>query len=189
MYGTYAYSNGTKVLGILVPLFLTFSLVLVCVGIGLPYWIILGETTYGIFQVCNATMFTQCYLSTTYFSDNANNSLSFWFTMIAFAVFGAVFMLVSEVCVFIYPCFKVITTRKIIVGVVLVVFLILGSFLILAVNGLMIGVAIESALTKTTSGQAFNYVGWAFWVSGSGGLLAFITSIMFIIHLYLAVYY
>jgi hypothetical protein len=63
------------------------------------------------------------------------------------------------------------------------------AFFILAVNGLMIGAAVESALTKTTSGQAFNYVGWTFYLCGCGGILALITAILFIIHLYLAVYY
>ena len=53
----------------------------------------------------------------------------------------------------------------------------------------MIGAAVESALTKTTSGQAFNYVGWTFYLCGCGGILALITAILFIIHLYLAVYY
>lgn len=189
MYGTYSYSNGSKVLGILVPLFLTISLVCVCVSIGLPYWITFGSTNYGLFQICNSTMFTQCFTSTSYLSDNANNSLTFWYTMISLACFGALFMLVSEICVFIYPCYKVIHTRKIVVGVVLVVCLILGSFFILAVNGLMIGVAVQSALTKTSAGQAMNYVGWTFYLCGVGGLLALITSIMFIVHLYLAVYY
>lgn len=189
MYGTYAYSNGSKVLGILVPLFLTVSLVCVCIGIGLPYWIILGDTKYGLFQICNSTMFTQCFTSITYLSNNTNNSLTFWYTMITLAVVGALFIFVSEICVFIYPCYKVIHTRKVVVGVVLVVFLILGAFFILAVNGLMIGAAVESALTKTTSGQAFNYVGWTFYLCGCGGILALITAILFIIHLYLAVYY
>jgi hypothetical protein len=47
--------------------------------------------------------------------------------MITFAVVGALFMFVSEICVFIYPCYKVIHTKKVVVGVVLVVFLILGG--------------------------------------------------------------
>ncbi|CAC5388178.1 unnamed protein product [Mytilus coruscus] len=189
MYGTYAYSNGAKVLGILVPLFLTIALVMICVGIGLPYWIILGETNYGLFQVCNSTMFTQCFTSVSYFSNYSNNSLTFWYTMIFLACFGALFMLISEICVFIYPCYKVITKQKIIVGVVLVIFLLLGSFFILSVNGLMIGVAVESALTKTTASQAFNFVGWTFYLCGVGGIISLVTSIMFIIHLYLAVYH
>ena len=65
----------------------------------------------------------------------------------------------------------------------------IAAFFILSVNGLMVGVAVESALSKTTSSQAFNYVGWTFYVCGVGGILALITSILFIIHLYLAVYY
>ena len=47
--------------------------------------------------------------------------------MITFAVVGALFMFVSEICVFIYPCYKVIHTKKVVVGVVLVVCLILGG--------------------------------------------------------------
>jgi len=68
-------------------------------------------------------------------------------------------------------------------------FCLVAAFFVLAVNGLMIGAAVESALTKTTAGQAFNYVGWTFYLCGCGGILALVTAILFIIHLYLAVYY
>jgi hypothetical protein len=80
MYGTYTYSNGSKVLGIIVPFFLTVSLVCVCIGIGLPYWIMLGETKYGLFQICNSTMFTQCVASLTYLSDNINNRKFYYYS-------------------------------------------------------------------------------------------------------------
>lgn len=64
MFGTQKISTGAQVLGMLSPLFLTISLVLILVGIGLPYWLIYGGTSYGIFQIC-ASSVTSCSFSIT----------------------------------------------------------------------------------------------------------------------------
>lgn len=64
MFGTQKVSTGAQVLGMLSPLFLTISLVLIMVGIGLPYWLIYGGTSYGIFQIC-ASSVTSCSFSIT----------------------------------------------------------------------------------------------------------------------------
>lgn len=64
MFGTQKISTGAQVLGMLSPLFLTISLVLIMVGIGLPYWLIYGGTSYGIFQIC-ASSVTSCSFSIT----------------------------------------------------------------------------------------------------------------------------
>ena len=80
MFGTYDVSPGAQVLGMLSPLFLTISLVLIMVGIGLPYWIIFGSTSYGIFQICSSSV-TSCSFSITYLQTSYPDSKYFVYSV------------------------------------------------------------------------------------------------------------
>ncbi|XP_062617458.1 uncharacterized protein LOC134279122 [Saccostrea cucullata] len=189
MFGTYDVPPGAQVLGMLCPLFLTISLVLILVGIGLPYWLIFGGTSYGIFQICTSSV-TSCSFSVTELSSSHPDSVTFWNIMISLAVFGGLFMFLSEILIFIYPCKKVISHSKLGIGAVACFFCIVGATLILAVVGLMIGAASVSVTDVThVSLATTDYLGWCLYVSGSGAILALFTGILFAIHLFLACYY
>nr|XP_022300984.1 uncharacterized protein LOC111109190 [Crassostrea virginica] len=189
MFGTYDVSPGAQVLGMLSPLFLTISLVLIMVGIGLPYWIIFGSTSYGIFQICSSSV-TSCSFSITYLQTSYPDSVSLWNIMISLAVIGAFFVFMSELLIFIYPCKKVINHTKLGIGAVASFFCIVGASLILSVVGLMIAAASVSVTDVThVSLATTDYLGWSLYVSGSGAILAIFTGILFSIHLFLACYY
>lgn len=189
MFGTQKISMGAQVLGMLSPLFLTISLVLIMVGIGLPYWLIYGGTSYGIFQIC-ASSVTSCSFSITELGTSHPDSVLHWNIMISMAVIGGFFLFMSEILIFIYPCKKEINHCKLGLGAVSCFFCFIGALLILAVVGMMIGTASVSVTDVTTVSLATtDYLGWSLYVSFSGAIFAVFTGFLFSIHLFLACYY
>ncbi|XP_048728176.2 uncharacterized protein LOC125646080 [Ostrea edulis] len=189
MFGTYDIPTSAQVLGMLAPLFQTVAMVMILVGIGLPYWLIFGGTSYGIFQICTSSV-TSCSFSITKLTTSHPDSVTYWKIMISLAIVGALFMFLSEIMIFIYPCKKVISHGKLAVGGVACFFCILGATLTLAVVGLMIGAASVSVTDVThVSLATADYLGWGLYVSGSGAILALFTGILFSIHLFIACYY
>lgn len=189
MFGTYKLTTGAQVLGMLSPLFLTISLVLVLVGIGLPYWLIYGGTSYGIFQIC-ASSVTSCSFSVIELETSHPDSVIHWNIMISMAVIGGFFLFLSELLIFIYPCKKEINHCKLGLGAVSCFFCFIGALLILAVVGMMIGTASVSVTDVTSVSLATtDYLGWSLYISFSGALFAIFTGFLFSIHLFLACYY
>ncbi|XP_060551677.1 uncharacterized protein LOC132713207 [Ruditapes philippinarum] len=167
-----------------VALILTIiGLLLTIIGVCMPFWTSITDFAHsGVFQACIWT-FKSC--SSTQDLELVYKEANFMHLLWGLTLPGMFFLLLSIVLMAAYPIHKTVDYCKIAIGIFVLVFLGIGVILILIALIVYVDFSVWNGLNIK---DAFDIIGWAWYLTLVGLIILVAGFICFILHMFFMMY-
>lgn len=163
-------SRCLRATNLLIGILLTISMLVSVIGTTTPYWFDTGTLNVGLFQSCTKT--STCDSVSTFTNSASASTPNTWMIVTVLNISGCCVLLLSVIFYCIYVHCTTVDYRKVSLGVLLSIVIMLGA------GAMLSGMAVMITYYFDNMSYTLN---WSFYLSTSGGGLALITfCIMFI---------